>query len=208
MKRLLLGATFAATILFASACAPTAPQATATPAPAAPVAAIPYGANPAASGTFIHDGVRFYYETYGEGDPLLVVHGNGGSIGTLSAQIDFFKAHYRVIAMDSREQGKSGSSDAPINYEVMTDDLAALLDHLKTGPVSVLGWSDGGIEACCSAFAIRARSTSSSPWPPTSTRRSRRVYPETDAFAKEAIASIPADARSRRKARDSSRSPA
>ena len=48
--------------------------------------------------------------------------------------------------MDSRDQ-KSGDSPDKLTYEKMTDDLAALLDHLKTGPVDVLGWSDGGIEA-------------------------------------------------------------
>ncbi len=108
---------------------------------------VKYGADPAAGHTFVHDGVTLYYETYGTGEPLLLVHGNGGSIGNFSAQIEHFRKHYRVIAMDSREQGKSGSSAAPINYEVMTDDLAALLDHLHTPPVCVLGWSDGGIES-------------------------------------------------------------
>ncbi len=108
---------------------------------------VKYGADPAAGHTFVHDGVTLYYETYGTGEPLLLVHGNGGSIGNFSAQIEHFRKHYRVIAMDSREQGKSGSSAAPINYEVMTDDLAALLDHLHTPPVYVLGWSDGGIES-------------------------------------------------------------
>ena len=38
------------------------------------------------------DGVKLYYETYGQGTPLLLVHGNGGSIGTLAAQIEYFKA--------------------------------------------------------------------------------------------------------------------
>ena len=49
--------------------------------------------------------------------------------------------------MDSRDQGRSADSQEPITYEKMTDDLAALIDHLKLGPVDVLGWSDGGIEA-------------------------------------------------------------
>jgi pimeloyl-ACP methyl ester carboxylesterase len=75
------------------------------------------------------------------------VHGNGLGIASLSAQIDYFRRRYKVIAMDSRDQGKSGDSLDKITYEKMTDDLAALLDHLKTGAVDVLGWSDGGIEA-------------------------------------------------------------
>jgi pimeloyl-ACP methyl ester carboxylesterase len=114
---------------------------------AAASAAVKYGSNPAAGHTFVHDGIKFYYEIYGTGEPLLVIHGNGGSMHDLSAQIAYFRKHYRVIAMDSRDQGKSGDSPDKITYEKMTDDLNALLDHLQTGPVDVLGWSDGGIEA-------------------------------------------------------------
>jgi len=106
-----------------------------------------YGSNPSAGSTFTHDGVRLYYEIYGAGEPLLLVHGNGASIASFKAQIDYFRKHYRVIAMDSRDQGRSGDSPDKITYEKMTGDLAALLDHLATGPVYVLGWSDGGIEA-------------------------------------------------------------
>ena len=54
-------------------------------------APVKYGANPAAGHTFSHDGVRLYYEVYGAGEPLLVVHGNGGCIADLAAQI----AHFR-----------------------------------------------------------------------------------------------------------------
>jgi pimeloyl-ACP methyl ester carboxylesterase len=109
--------------------------------------AVKYGSNSAAGKTFVHDGIRFYYEVYGNGEPLLMVHGNGGSIADLSAQIAYFRTRYKVIAMDSRDQGRSADSSSKITYEKMTDDLAALLDHLKIGPVNVLGWSDGGIEA-------------------------------------------------------------
>ena len=109
--------------------------------------AVKYGSNSTVGKTFVHDGVRLYYEVYGTGEPLLLVHGNGGSIADLSAQIAYFRTRYEVIAMDSRDQGRSGDSSSNITYEKMTDDLAALLAHLKIGPVNVLGWSDGGIEA-------------------------------------------------------------
>ena len=140
MKRLLSAVSFAVALVLAVACAPRETK-------TAEAVAIPYGANKDAGATFVHDGVTLYYETYGQGEPLLLVHGNGGSIGTLAAQIDHFKAKYKVIAMDSRDQGRSADSQEPITYEKMTDDLAALIDHLKTGPVDVVGWSDGGIEA-------------------------------------------------------------
>ena len=79
------------------------PATTAAPAPA--TAPVKYGANPAAGQTFAHDGVTFYYEVYGQGEPLVIMHGNGGSIGDLARQIAFFRTRYRVIAMDSRDQG-------------------------------------------------------------------------------------------------------
>lgn len=110
-------------------------------------APVKYGSNPAAASTFTHDGIKLYYEVYGTGEPILLIHGNGLSIASLKAQIEYFRQHYKVIAMDSRDQGRSGDSTDKITYEKMTDDLAALLDHLKTEPVYVLGWSDGGIEA-------------------------------------------------------------
>ena len=107
--------------------------------------------------TFTHDGVTLYYEVYGAGDPLLIVHGNGGSIADIGAQIDHFRKRYKVIAMDSRDQGKSGDSPDKLTYEKMTDDLAALLDHLKTGPVNVLGGVTGASRPCCSGSGIRRR---------------------------------------------------
>lgn len=110
-------------------------------------APVKYGSNPAAGSTFTHDGIKLYYEVYGSGEPILLIHGNGVSIASFKAQIEYFRQHYKVIAMDSRDQGRSGDSPDKITYEKMTDDLAALLDHLKSEPVYVLGWSDGGIEA-------------------------------------------------------------
>jgi len=110
-------------------------------------APVKYGSNPAAGSTFTHNGIKLYYEIYGSGEPILLIHGNGLSIASLKAQIEYFRKHYKVIAMDSRDQGRSGDSTDKITYEKMTDDLAALVDHLKTEPVYVLGWSDGGIEA-------------------------------------------------------------
>jgi pimeloyl-ACP methyl ester carboxylesterase len=71
------------------------------------------------------------------------------------------------------QDGRSADSLDTITYEKMTDDLAALIDHLKLGPVNVLGWSDGAIEAGFSASAIRTRSGRSSRWRRTSTRASK-----------------------------------
>jgi pimeloyl-ACP methyl ester carboxylesterase len=106
---------------------------------------ITYGGNPAAGNTFASNGTRFYYETYGDGAPLLLIHGNGGSIGSFKGQIGNFASHHRVIAMDSRGQGKSELGTTTLTYEQMAEDTNALLDHLGLRQIKVLGWSDGGI---------------------------------------------------------------
>jgi pimeloyl-ACP methyl ester carboxylesterase len=112
---------------------------------ATPPTHISYGNNSPAGNNFTFNGARFYYETYGEGVPLLLIHGNGESIGSFKGQIGDFSRHHRVIAMDSRGQGKSELGSARLTYEQMAEDSNALLDHLGLRQVKVLGWSDGGI---------------------------------------------------------------
>jgi len=178
-----------AVLSLAGACTP-APTKTDKPAATA-AAKVPYGANKAASGSFVHDGVTFYYEVYGEGEPLLLVHGNGGSLGMLAAQIDHFKAHRKVIAMDSRDQGRSGDSQGPITYEQMTDDLAALVDHLKLGRVDVVGWSDGGIEALL--MGVRHPDKVRKLVAMAANLNPDAIYPETSAWVAQMKSTMPAD---------------
>ncbi len=154
-----------------------------------------YGSNPAAGQTFMHDGVKLYYEVYGTGEPLLLIHGNGGSIADFKAQINHFRNRYQVIAMDSRDQGKSGDSPDKISYEKMTDDLAALLDHLHTGPVNVLGWSDGGIEALLLGIRHPAMVKKIAAMAANLDPGEGAIYPEVEAMAKSMVDSVPAAAR-------------
>lgn len=161
-------------------------------APSAPKAAVKYGSNPAAGKTFTHDGIQLYYETYGVGEPLLLVHGNGGNIGDFKAQINYFRKHYRVIAMDSRDQGKSGDSPDNITYEKMTDDLDALLDHLHTGPVYVLGWSDGGIEALLLGVRHPGKVKKIAAMAANLNPSEQAIYPEVFAAFKPMIDAMPA----------------
>jgi pimeloyl-ACP methyl ester carboxylesterase len=104
-----------------------------------------YGSNSKAGHYFESRGFRMYYETYGTGSPMLFIHGNGGSIQHFSFQIPFFEQKYKVIVADSRAQGKSIDNGDSLSYEMMADDLNALLDHLHIDSCHVVGWSDGGI---------------------------------------------------------------
>lgn len=108
---------------------------------------INYGSNSKTGKYFSTGGIRLYYETYGQGKPLLLIHGNGGSIRDWRYQIPYFAQFYKVIAVDSRAQGKSVDTSAVLNYEMMADDFDALLTHLKIDSAYIVGWSDGGINA-------------------------------------------------------------
>jgi pimeloyl-ACP methyl ester carboxylesterase len=90
-------------------------------------------------------GIKMYYEVYGQGDPVLMIHGNGGSIDNYRFQVPYFLRNYKVIVADSRAQGRTKDSGDSLSYEMMADDYAALLDHLNIDSANVIGWSDGGI---------------------------------------------------------------
>ena len=107
----------------------------------------PYGNNPDAGHFYNIRGFKMYCEEYGTGMPLLMIHGNGGSIRAFAHNIPWFAAKYRVIVADSRAQGKSKDPGPALTFEMMADDEAALLDTLHIKAAYVLGWSDGGIVA-------------------------------------------------------------
>lgn len=76
-----------------------------------------------------------------------MLHSGMMSRDDMRAQIDYFSHHYQVIALDSREQGRSSASEMQISYELMSKDLIELLDHLVIKKTNVFGQSDGGITA-------------------------------------------------------------
>jgi pimeloyl-ACP methyl ester carboxylesterase len=106
---------------------------------------IPYGSNPQAGRHADVNGIKLYYETYGSGDPLLVIHGNGQRIADMHFQIAHFAGNYQVIVADSRGHGKSGLGTDQLTYIQMMEDYNALLDQLGFAGVNIIGWSDGGI---------------------------------------------------------------
>lgn len=108
-------------------------------------AAPKYGDNPKAGAFYNHKGVKVYYEIYGQGKPLVLLHGNGGSIGSRANLIPDFAAHYQVIAFDSRCHGKSDCPGGYLTYEQMASDVHAVLNHLKIDSTYMWGHSDGGI---------------------------------------------------------------
>ncbi len=106
-----------------------------------------YGNNPEAGHFAELNGIKMYYETYGSGDPLLLIHGNGQSIVDMQFQIEYFAQNYKVIVSDSRGHGKSGLGTDRLTYIQMVDDYNVLLEQLDVTGAYVVGWSDGGIQA-------------------------------------------------------------
>jgi pimeloyl-ACP methyl ester carboxylesterase len=91
------------------------------------------------------NGIQLYYETYGSGQPVLILHGGTGSLEDMRYQIAALASDRFVVAPDSRGHGRSSDTDAPFSYALMADDMLTLLDQLKLDRVDVVGWSDGGI---------------------------------------------------------------
>jgi pimeloyl-ACP methyl ester carboxylesterase len=89
------------------------------------------------------NGVCIYYETFGAGPPVLVLHSGLGSLNTMKFQIRALAASHFVIAADSRGHGRSTDSDAPFSYSLMADDMRALLDRLNIKRADIVGLSDG-----------------------------------------------------------------
>jgi len=91
------------------------------------------------------NGVSIYYETYGSGPPVLVLHGAGAFLETMHYFITALASSHTVIAVDSRGQGRSTDSAGPLTYAAMGDDMIKLMDSLHIRKADVVGWSDGGI---------------------------------------------------------------
>ena len=106
--------------------------------------AVNYGRNPAAGHTVSLNGTKLYYETYGQGEPLLLLHGNGQSISDFTGQIPELAKLYQVIAVDTRAQGQSTNGKQTLTYDLFAEDMSALLTALNIPAAHVVGWSDGG----------------------------------------------------------------
>ncbi|MGY3052016.1 pimeloyl-ACP methyl ester carboxylesterase [Pedobacter sp. UYEF25] len=104
-----------------------------------------YGNNHQAGKYYKIRGIKLYCEVYGIGKPLLMIHGNNGSINTFQYNIPHFTEDYKVIVVDARGQGKSIYNKDSLTFEMMADDYADLLDSMNIDSTDVLGWSDGGI---------------------------------------------------------------
>lgn len=107
-------------------------------------AQIAYGDNPEAGHYVLAGDARIYYEVYGSGEPIVLLHGGlMGAISEMTGFIESLKPDYQVIAMATRGHGKSEIGSAPITYELKANDVMAVVNAVTTDSVILLGFSDG-----------------------------------------------------------------
>jgi pimeloyl-ACP methyl ester carboxylesterase len=107
--------------------------------------AIQYGNNPNA-GHYANAGdATIYYEVYGKGQPVVILHGGiFGSTYEMHQFIDSLSKNYQVIAVSTRGHGKSALGTQPITHEQKANDVIAVINAVTKDSVIVLGFSDGG----------------------------------------------------------------
>lgn len=93
-----------------------------------------------------HAGARIWYATYGSGTPVVLLHGAFDNSEDWGYQIPaLIAAGHRAILIDSRGRGRSTLGTEPPTYELMANEVLAVMDALGISTFAVAGWSDGAI---------------------------------------------------------------
>jgi pimeloyl-ACP methyl ester carboxylesterase len=91
--------------------------------------------------------INLHYDTFGQGEPLVLIMGLGGGSSMWWKQVDFFSAEFHVITFDSRGVGRSDKPDIPYSMGMLVDDAAGLMERLGIPSAHVYGVSMGGMVA-------------------------------------------------------------
>ncbi|MBL0049482.1 MAG: alpha/beta hydrolase [Bacteroidetes bacterium] len=97
------------------------------------------------SGYLDVNGLKMYYEIYGAGKPLVLVHGGGSTIQTSFEKIiPLLSKNRQVIALEIQAHGRTSDRNADISFEQDADDIATLLKNLHISQADFFGFSNGG----------------------------------------------------------------
>ncbi|WDU65359.1 alpha/beta hydrolase [Pseudomonas poae] len=91
------------------------------------------------------NGIKVYYTRTGQGSPVVLLHGGLSNSDYWGHQVKALSAKHTVISIDSRGHGRSSRDEKPFGYDLMADDVVAVLDSLKIPRADIVGWSDGAI---------------------------------------------------------------
>jgi pimeloyl-ACP methyl ester carboxylesterase len=101
--------------------------------------------NPGRSDTVPVNGTRIYFAQFGQGPPVVFLHGGLGSCNYWGHQVQALAETFTVIAMDTRGHGRSPVTSDKFGFSTFADDVAGLLAVLGIPNASIVGWSDGAI---------------------------------------------------------------
>lgn len=91
------------------------------------------------------NGLNMYYEVYGQGKPLVLIHGGGSTIQTTFGNIiPSLVSKRQLIAVELQAHGRTGDRDTELSFEQDADDVTALLKNLRVAKADILGFSNGG----------------------------------------------------------------
>ena len=94
------------------------------------------------------NGLKMYYEIYGEGMPLVLIHGGGSTIQTTFGRvIPQLAKNRKVIAVEMQAHGRTSDRNADLSFEQDADDVTTLLKNLQIGQADIFGFSNGGTTA-------------------------------------------------------------
>jgi 3-oxoadipate enol-lactonase len=98
-------------------------------------------------GTVEVNGTKLYYETHGQGKPLVLIQGCGGNITMWESQIEPLSKHFQLILFDNRGSGRSQVTPGDYTIPMLAKDTAGLIEQLGIEKAHILGWSMGGMIA-------------------------------------------------------------
>ncbi|MEW2381436.1 alpha/beta hydrolase [Micromonospora sp. NPDC047707] len=102
-------------------------------------------AEPTTTGRYADvNGINLYYETHGQGRPMILLHGGLGSGEMFGPILPTLAGGHQVILVDLQGHGRTADIDRPLDIALMADDIAALIDHLGLEQPDVVGYSLGG----------------------------------------------------------------
>jgi pimeloyl-ACP methyl ester carboxylesterase len=90
------------------------------------------------------NGLNIYYEIHGSGQPLVLLHGAYMTIDLMGEVVSALSESRQVIAVELQGHGHTADIDRPLSYELMADDIAALIEHLALEKADLFGYSMGG----------------------------------------------------------------